>query len=73
MKLAILRKLESSEIMFNDLVPLLEMKADRLYQVCDLMLHEQSRIPGGNRILYISQKLKVSSKKNTISHFGIYH
>lgn len=48
-----------SKNMINNLVPLLEMKEDRLRQVCELMCQEQYRIPGGNRIFYFSHKLKV--------------
>lgn len=46
--------------MNNDLVPLLEMKEDRLRQACESMAVESHFIPGGNRIYYFSHKLKVT-------------
>lgn len=52
--------------MINDFVPLLELKEDRLNQVCELIFQEQDRMPGGNRIYYFSQKLKVSFIQNRI-------
>ncbi|XP_055301881.1 transcription termination factor, mitochondrial-like [Sitodiplosis mosellana] len=58
-KLDILNMLSLSGYTFNDLVPLLEMKEDRLKQACDSMVAESHLIPGGNRIYYFSHKLKI--------------
>lgn len=58
-KLNILRTISSTENMINDFVPLLEMREERLKQVCDSMDAESDLIPGGNRIYYFSHKLNV--------------
>lgn len=58
-KLSILSKLDICGKTINDFVPLLEAKADRLEQICELIAAERNQIPGGNRIYYFSSKLKV--------------
>lgn len=58
-KLSILSKLDLKERAINDFVPLLDLNTDRLKQICQLIAAERDQIPGGNRIYYFSDKLKV--------------
>lgn len=58
-KLKQLYMLDLKDNMINDFIPLLEMKEDRLQQVCESMIAEHASIPGGNRIHYFSSKLNV--------------
>lgn len=59
-KLSILSKLDLTERAINDFVPLLDLNTDRLTQICQIIAAERDQIPGGNRIYYFSDKLKVS-------------
>lgn len=58
-RLSILHKLNLSDKTINNFVPLLEMKEYQLRKVCDSIMTESKLVPGGNRIYYLSNKLKV--------------
>lgn len=72
-KLSIISKLDLKERAINDFVPLLDLNIERLKQICQLIAAERDQIPGGNRIYYFSDKLKVlqifSIKMTKISDF----
>ncbi|XP_031635754.1 transcription termination factor, mitochondrial-like [Contarinia nasturtii] len=58
-RLDIIKTLDLTESMINDISPLLEMKEEQLKDVIDSMIKDELLVPGGNRIYYFSQKLKI--------------